>query len=175
MDRSAKALESFCGDDETWVDSWTVSRVGRGLSGAMPGVTGTETVGLTDRRLLWLDENLESVALGDVESVSTDALEHGNAPGSVRVGAAALVFGAIGSVAALFALSLPLATALAPLAVGLLLFVGSVGVARARAETGAEVVQHRLRIETPESVVTVWGDEADVEALAAAVDPSSDR
>lgn len=171
MDRSEKALASFCEDGETWVDSWTVSAVGRGWDAAMPGFS-TQTVGLTDRRLLWLDENLETVELADVESVSTDEVDHSNAPGVVRAGAFALVLGAMASAALAFLLSTPLSTAVLPLAAGALLFVGSIGVARAREETGARLVQHRLQIDAGEDVVTVWGDEGDVAALADALEES---
>lgn len=174
MDRSAKALESFCEDDEAWVDSWTVSAVGRGWGAAIPGSSADETIGLTDRRLLWLDENLESVVLDDVESVTTDVLEHSSAPGSVRLGAVALVLGAFGSAVSLVVLSFPLATALLPLVVGLIVLVGSIGVARARAETGAKNVYHQLLIELDDSFVTVWGDRESVEMLADALDPAAE-
>lgn len=172
MDRSAKALESFCEGDEAWEGSWKVSAVGRGWDAAMPGFS-SETVGLTDRRLLWLDENLETVELTDVEAVSTDTVEHGNAPGVVRAGALALVLGAIGSAVLFLLFSAGLRTAILPLTGGTLLFVGSIGVARAREETGARLMQHRLQIETAESVVTVWGDQEDVQALADALDSES--
>ena len=174
MDRSAKALESFCEDDETWVDSWTVSAVGRGWSAAMPGLAATETVGLTDERLLWFDDDLEAVDRADIEAVSTAVVDHQDATPLVRGGAAALVLGALGSIALLFVLSVPLTTGLVPLAAGLLAFVGSVGFARARKRAGEQLMQHRLRIEAGDSAVTVWGDDEVVESLAAALDRSTD-
>lgn len=159
MDASARALHSFLDEDEEWVESWAVAAVGRGLTAATPRPSGEETVGLTDRRLLWLDENLESVALADVTSVDADAVDHARAPPLVRAGGAALVFGALGSAALLFALSFPLATGLVPFGVGVVAFVATLWVARARAEASDRVRRHRLRIEADGEVLTVWCDE----------------
>ena len=139
----------------------------------MPGFS-RQTIGLTDRRLLWLDENLETVERAAVETVSTDQVEHRNAPRMVRAGGAALVLGALASAVMLFVLSSPLSTASLPLTGGVVLFLTSIGFARARDESGAQLMQHRLQIETPESVVTVWGDQEDVAPLADALDAERD-
>lgn len=172
MDRSAKALESFCGDDETWVDSWRVSAIGRGWNAAMPGFS-KETVGLTDQRLLWLEENLETVDVAAIESVTSDEVSHHSAPGMVRAGGVALVLGAMATAAMLFVFSFSLTTALVPLAIGAGIFALSIGFARARQKSDAQLMQHRLQIETDDSVVIVWGDQEDMATLKDAIEPET--
>lgn len=174
MDRSVRALESFCEDDEEWVDSWTVDVIGRGWKVAPSPSASDRTVGLTDRRLLWLDGELESVTVADVESVTTDVIERRNAPPVVRIGAIAMVLGIAASVASTVLLSVPLTTAVLPFAVGLLAFVATIAVARVRESPVTEHVHHRLKIDTDDGVVSVWDDEATLTSIADALETAAE-
>lgn len=173
MSDDERVLASFCDGDEELGETWQVTAVERGRPRSPPQTGGDETLGLTDRRLLWFDEELDSVALAAVESVDSGVTRHRSAPRIVRIGSGAMVVGLLTTVGATFLSLTTLPVALLPVVVGVVAFAGSLLYARASGQSGTERVQHRLRIDDGGEPVTVWTDEATAAAIASAVE--SDR
>jgi len=170
MDASERALASLLGADEELQETWTVDTINKGLSFSPPGMGTDETLGLTERRLLWLDDELESVAFDDLRDAKIETMQSGSSSAIVRLGVVALVFGVL-TTAGLWLLS-PLSTvvAVAPLAIG----VGTLGLAavtaRLRDEDGEETEQHYLKLRTSRTTVQVFAEADTVAEIAERVE-----
>lgn len=165
-----QVLASFCDGDEAIRETWTVMAVERGRPGAPPQVGGDLTLGLTDRRLLWFDEELGSVALAAVEDVDAGVTRHRSAPRIVRLGSAAMMVGLLATVTATVLSLASLPAAVLPVILGVLAFAGTMVYARVTGQSGSEHSQHRLRIDDGGEPVTVWAEEATTAAVAVALD-----
>ncbi|CCQ32181.1 hypothetical protein HLRTI_002759 [Halorhabdus tiamatea SARL4B] len=164
MDRSERALSSLLGEEEPLRETWRVDTVTRGFEFSPPGLGGSETVGLTDQRLVWLDDELETVDLADVTSVGINSV--GQSPTSMLlvVGPIAVVFGVITSLLLWLFTSLPSIVTLAPVGLGVLAlvaaFVGS------RFQDPADVErQYYLDVKTVETTIQVYATESTVRAM----------
>jgi len=160
-------LRSFLTDDESLHATATVDGVQRGFSATPPRANGTVTVGVTEDRLLWFDDELDELDRTGIESVEGDVVDHQSAPTIVRIGSFVMIAGVV---AALFSYvfggqSLPAALGLA--VGGVLAFVATVAVARVREDAGSEFVKHRLTVEGSEETVQLWGDRDELTTLKA--------
>lgn len=172
MSDDEQVLASFCDGDERLRETWTVTAVERGRPRKPPQAGGDLTLGLTDRRLLWFDEELGSVALAALEGVEPGVTRHRSAPRIVRLGSVAMMLGLLTTVTATVLSLASLPTALLPVIAGVFAFAGALVYARATGQSGSERSQHRLRIDDGGEPVTVWADEATSEAIATALDGS---
>ncbi|WP_136686735.1 hypothetical protein [Halorhabdus amylolytica] len=165
MDRTERALASFLGDDEELVETWTVDTIIRGFELSPPGMGPTETLGLTDRRLLWLDEDLETVEFEDVEAIKTETMQSGTGSAILRLGVLSLAIGILATIALwLFMSFSPLLTA-APFGVGVVTFALSVVTARLRDDDEAGETYHYLAVQTSRTTLQVYATEATVETI----------
>lgn len=165
-----RTLGSVVGDDEQLRETWTVAAVQRGWPRSPPQFGGTQRLGLTDRRLLWFDADLDSVPLATIESVETDAVRHRSAPRIVRIGSGLMVAGLLATVVATVLSLAALTVTLLPVVLGVAAFVATLVYARASAQSGEERVQHRLRVDDGGERVSVWADEDVVSAIEDAVE-----
>lgn len=164
MDRSEQALSSLLGDGEPLRETWSVDTVTRGFEFSPPGFGGSETVGLTDQRLVWLDDELETVDLADVTSVDINSVGQSPASMLLVVGPIAIVLGAVASSVLWFFTSLPSMVTLAPVGLGILAlaaaFVGS------RFQDSEDVErQYYLDVKTIETTIQVYATESTVRAM----------
>lgn len=167
MNRTERALASFLdGDDEELVETWTVDTINRGFELSPPGMGPTETLGLTDRRLLWLDDELESVEFADIKAVKTETTQSGAGSAIVRLGVLGLVIGVLATVVLWLFTSLSTPLTVAPLGVGLFTLVLSAITARRHDDGEAEAAtQHYLVIRTPRTAVQIFAGRESVEEL----------
>lgn len=164
MDRSEQALASLLGEDESLLETWTADTINRGFELSPPGMGGSETLGLTDRRLVWLDDDLETVDLGDVVSVETNSVSR--TPGSTLalIGPVLLVLGAIATVALWLLSSFSVGVVLAPLGIGALVFL--LGLLSTRLRDPDDVDrQYYLEVKTMETTLQVYAMESTVESM----------
>lgn len=171
-DRTAsdeRVLASFLDGEEELRATWRVDAVHRGWATSPPQFGDDVRLGLTDRRLLWDDEELDSVALAAVEDVERDVHVHRSAPRIVRIGSAAMLLGLVTTVGVVGLGLADLTTGLLPIVVGVLAFLGAVGYARFSGQSTVDRVQPRLRIDDGGEQVTVWGEEDALDAVRDAV------
>ncbi|ACV10259.1 hypothetical protein Huta_0070 [Halorhabdus utahensis DSM 12940] len=161
MDPSEKALESLLADDESLVESWTVDTVTRGFEFSPPGLGGTETVGLTDRRIVWLDDELETVDLEDIRSVGVDSVGQSLASMLLITGPIATVLGAIVTIVLRLFTSLPAPLTLAPLGIGLCILVAALVGSRLQDPEDVDR-QYYLDMKTLETTVQIYATESTV-------------
>jgi len=177
MDRTERALASFLDDEEALVETWTVDTINRGFELSPPGMGPTETLGLTDRRLLWLDDDLETVEFADVKAIKTETMQSGTGSAMLRLGVLGLVVSVLAtSLLWLFAsLSTPLT--IAPLGLGLLTFALSAITARRQKEDDGDVeaaTHHYLVVRTPRTSVQIFAERELVEEIHDGVEAARD-
>lgn len=165
-----QVLQSFLHDDESLASIVTIQAAQRGFTTTPPQLAEEATVGVTEQRLLWFDEGLETIDLSAINSVEVGSVEHQSAPTIVRVGSVVLLAGIVaGIVGWLFAglsptVGIGLATA------GVVAFVASIGTARARGDTGGGFEKHRLSIQHDDGVALLWGSETELTTIESALD-----
>jgi|GEM_PF-3528208 len=165
-----RVLQSFLDDDESLVSTATIDDAQHGFGSTPPQHDGGVSVGVSDRRLLWYDNELGTVALSAVESVDIDSIAHQSSPTVVRIGSFVMIAGLVAAlVGSLFA-GQSLQTALALGGGGVLAFVATIVVARLRHETGTGFEKHRLTVDAGEDLLQLWGNEETLESLAGALD-----
>lgn len=175
LDASEQALASFTDDGEEFRRSWTVDTINRGLSLSPPGFGDDQTLGLTDRRLLWLDENLEEVDLDGVMAVERKTISKTSAPLWVRIGAVVLTLGIIATPALWFLTSLSTLEVLTPLLVGVFVYTLTTILARISGQTVEEEIRHQyLQLQTERSVVQIYADKDVLDAVADAIETTPD-
>lgn len=166
MDASERALDSVLAADETLVTTWTVGAIRRGFARRPPQFGADLRLGLTDRRLAWIDEELQSVDRERIDGAETGTVTVAPAPTVVRIGGLAAVLGLVGTAVAWLLGWLSLPAALAPLTAGLAVLVGTALYARFRGLTSARTDYHYCRIDTDEAAVTVFADAETVASIA---------
>lgn len=167
MDRTARALASFLDDGEEMRETWSVDTINRGFELSPPGMGGRETLGLTGRRLLWLDEELETVDLADVITVERESVRQSATPALLAVGGLALVLGVLATAALWLLMSLSTTVTVAPLAVGGAVFVLAMVVGYLREDGSDEGdVHHYLEVKTERTTVQIYAEEALVGEMA---------
>lgn len=175
MDRTERALASFTGEDEELSTTWEVDSIVRGLSFSLPGIGEGETLGVTDSRLLWLDEDLETVEIAAVEDIEITSISRSSAPWTIRLGAIALTLGLIGTPLLWLFASLSLLETLAPLGMGVLVLALTTAIARLRGQTVEEgESQHFARLRTSASVVQIFADEETLEEIVDAIESTAE-
>jgi hypothetical protein len=164
-------LRSFLEEDESLLAVAGVRAAQRGFSTTPPQLADDATVGVTERRLLWFTDELETVDRAEINGVERDSVSHQSAPTVVRLGSFAMIAGLVGAVVAvLFAgQSLPVGLGLA--AGGVAIFAATIGVARVRGDTGGDggFEHHRLNVKTTTELVQLWGDAAALSEIADAL------
>ena len=171
MSDDERVLRSFVGEDEAWQGHWTVTAVKRSAGQLPPGAAGEETVAVTDDRLLWFQNELETVAIDRIENVELEYVEQQAAPPIVLGGGLLFVVGVFASIGAFFAnAGGPMIVAL-PALTGLMVFLATRIVADHTGREGEVRAGHRLRLWVDGDPVSVWGqEEATIEEVAAAID-----
>jgi len=164
MDPSERALDSLLEEGEPLVETWTVDSTTRGLEFSPPGLGGTETVGLTDRRLVWLDDELETVDLADVTSVGIDSVGQSTTSLLLVTGPIATVLGAIVTAVLWLFTSLPGIVTVAPLGLGVFVLLAAVVGSRLQDTENIER-QYYLDVKTTETTVQVYATESTVESM----------
>ena len=165
MDRSEKALASLLADDEQLCETWSVDTINKGFSMSPPGMGPNETLGLTDRRLVWLDEELETIDLDDIRAIEATSVDRSSAPVVVVLGSIAIVLGIIATPLLWLFASLPIEQTLAPLALGIVLYLLSSVITAIRTD-GEEVDrQHYLEVRTARTTAQVYDSKATVEEM----------
>lgn len=167
MDRTERALASVLDDDEELRETWQVDTIKRGFDLSPPGMGSGETLGLSDRRLLWLDDELETVALADVKAVKIETMQAGTASAVLRIGLLSLVISALATIALWLFTSFSTLLTAAPLGLGVFTFALSVVTARLRddGEDEAGETYHYLAVQTPRTTLQVYATEGTVEAI----------
>ncbi|WP_135662059.1 hypothetical protein [Halorhabdus rudnickae] len=166
MDRTERALASFLDGDEELVETWTVDTINRGFELSPPGMGDSETLGLTDRRLLWLDDELETVDLEVIRHVDHESVRPHSTPLLLTVGALALVLGALATPALWLLASLSTVETLAPLAVGVGLFVVTSVLSHVRdGDVDDDEHFHYLELRTERTTVQIYADLEIVDAI----------
>ncbi|MFB6202035.1 MAG: hypothetical protein ABEI98_08490 [Halorhabdus sp.] len=166
MDRSRKALASLLAADEELLESWTVDTINEGFELSPPGMGPDETLGLTERRLIWLDEDLESVDLDDVLVVSGESVSESASPVLATGGILALVLGIVATPALWVLTSLPIAQTIAPLVGGVILFGLATIASHLRTGDDGGNRQHYLEVKTARTTVQVYASEDTVTEMA---------
>ncbi|WP_158854576.1 DUF6232 family protein [Halorhabdus sp. CUG00001] len=164
-DRTEKALRSFLGDDEQLRETWVVDGITRGLSLSVPTLGGSETLGMTDQRLLWLDEELETVALEQVRDLESTSMQPSGAGLLAGLGGLALVFGLLVTPILWLFVDVSAQVALSPIVIGAVLFAAGLAGSRLRDDSDDQPAQHYLQIRTSEATVQVFADDADVDDI----------
>lgn len=172
-------LRSFLSDEESLLSTATAEAVQTGFTTTPPQLGDDVAVGVSDRRLLWFDDELETIDRSSIESVERDAVSHQSAPAIARIGSFLMIGGIVaGLVSAVFT-DQPLLVSVGLAVAGILAFAATVGVARVRGDTGGGIEKHRLTIEHDGGLVLVWSTESALAELAAALDeraaPEQDR
>lgn len=163
MDRSEQALASLL-EDEPLEETWTVDTINRGFELSPPGMGDTETLGLTDRRLVWLAEELESVDVSDIRSMDVESVNQAPSSALVLLGPVLGLLGAPLSAALWLFTSLSIEIVLAPLAIGALVFVVGLVSSQFGSDDDAEVY-HYLELRTVDSTVQVYATPDLVETI----------
>ncbi|WEL21467.1 hypothetical protein [Halorhabdus sp. BNX81] len=164
MDPSEQALASLLDEGESLEETWTVDTISRGFELAAPGLGSRETLGLTGKRLVWLDEEFETVDLEAVESVETNAVSQSPTSILIVIGVLGIVLGTIVTPLLWVFTSLSMELTLAPLVVGLLALVLGVVGTRLWDREDAEQ-QHYLDVKTMTETIQIYATEATVETI----------
>lgn len=164
-----EVLQSVLADDESLDTTATLSAVHRGFSTTPPQLAADVRAGVTERRLLWVDDGLEAVERSAIEGVERGTVSHQSAPRVVRAGSFVMLVGVVaGLVAGVFGgQSLPVAAGLA--LGGVAVFGATIALARVQGHTGGGFEHHRLTVETPEELVQLWGDPEALSAVESAL------
>lgn len=164
----AQILQSFLDGDEELQATVTVEAVQRGFSTSPPMSGDDVTVGVTRDRLLWFDDELETVPLDEIERVEQSHIEHQSAPTIVRLGSFGLIFGILAAIGTAVATDYSLLVSIALVAGGALAFVATILVARSRDESGSQFEKHRLVVEG-DAMVLIWGQQDALSAIESAI------
>lgn len=178
MTDDERVLASFLEAEEPLRETWRIAGVTLGAAATPPPTNREVPVGLTDRRLVWYDEDRDeafgAVALSAVSATERDAHDHRSAPRIVRGAGAALALGVLTSVA-LFVFELgALRAAAAPALLGVIAFLVALAYARWYELEATVRTYPFLRIDDGERDVTLWGPSAELDAIAAALGESAD-
>lgn len=164
MDRSEQALASLLDEDESLQETWNANTINRGFEMSPPGMGGSETLGLTERRLVWLDEELETLELADVVSVDTNAIAQSATSLLFGIASLSIVVGAIASIVLWLFTSFSTVVTLAPVGIGVILLL--VAFLRSRVRDSEDVeYQHFLEVKAAETIVQVYATESTVESM----------
>lgn len=150
-------LKSFLDDDESLRSTATVDAVQRGFTTTPPQLEDSVTVGVTDRRLLWFDEELDTIERSAIESVERDSVSHRSAPTVVRVGSFAMIAGIVAGLVGGLVGGLSLPVSLGLVAGGIAVFAATLALARVRGDTASGFEKHRLTVETDDQLIQLWG------------------
>lgn len=173
MGTDEQILTSFLDDDEELIDVWHVGTVGQGLHRPPLGPTATEeAVAITERRLLWFEDELRTIPLDDVDSLDRDVVEHTTAPRAVRLASVGLLLGLTATGIAVLFSSLPTVLALVPAGVGLAAFLTVLLAARQRGLSGSARSFPYLQVETRDGTTTLWGPDDALAEIATALERS---
>lgn len=171
-------LRSFLADDESLLAVAGVRAAQRGFSTTPPQLADDAIVGVTERRLLWYEGELETVDRADINGVEPDSVSHQSAPTVVRVGSFAMIAGIVAGVAATVFAGQSLAVALGLAAGGIAIFAATIGLARIRGDTvedGGGFEHHRLNVKTTTQLVQLWGDENALSSIETALEAEADE
>jgi hypothetical protein len=174
-DRTEQALRSFLADDEQLLATWTVDGITRGLSLSVPTLGASETLGLTDRRLLWLDEELETVPLEDVHELEATSMQASGAGLLAGVGGLALALGLLITPLLWVFTDVSAQLALAPIVIGAVTFVAGLAGSRVRDDSDDRPAHHYLQIRTVKTTVQVFADESVVAAIREQIETATDE
>jgi hypothetical protein len=170
MSDDERVLRSFVADDEEWLECWSLTAVKRSV-GQLPPKSGTETVALTDERVLWFDDELEDVWLAAVEETDREYVERQSAPPMVLGGGLLFVLGVFITLGAFFASAGDAFVIAMPAMTGLAAFLATWVVANVTDREGETWAGHRVRLWLAEGPVSIWGDdEATMADLQATVE-----
>ncbi|WP_181686860.1 DUF6232 family protein [Halorhabdus salina] len=174
-DRAKQALRSFLGDDEQLLETWAVDGATRGLSLSVPTLGDSETLGLTDQRLLWLDEDLETVPLENIRDLEPTSMQPSGAGLLAGVGGLALALGLLVTPILWVFVDVSARMALAPIVIGAVLFVAGLVGSRLRDDSDDRPAQHYLQIRTSETTVQVFADDSDIEDIRERIATATDE
>lgn len=162
-------LQSFLADDESLLCTAALNAVQDGLTTAPPQLGGDVAVGVTEHRLLWFDDELETVERSAIESVERDTVSHQSAPTIARIGSFLMIAGIVGGVVSVVFTAQPLIVSAGLAVGGILAFAATIAVARARGDTGGGIEKHCLTVERDGGPVLLWGREDALSSLATAL------
>lgn len=168
-DTDVQILRSFLDDGEELRSTVTVEAVQRGFSASPPAVGDDVAVGVTRDRLLWFDDELESLPLGDVHTVEQSYIEHRSAPTVVRLGSFGFILGVLAAIGTAVATDHSLLVSVALAVAGAIAFVASILHARSRGESGSTFEKHRLLVESEDAMVLIWGTADALSTIESAV------
>ena len=164
MDRSEQALSSLLDAEESLLETWHVDTINRGFELSPPGMGDSETIGLTDRRLIWLDDELESVHVSDIRSTGVESVNQAPSSALVLLGPVLGLLGAPLSAALWLFTSFSFEIVLAPLALGGLVFAVGLVISQLGDNDDAEIY-HYLEIRTVDSTVQVYATAETAETI----------
>lgn len=169
MDPSETAIASLLEADESLLETWTVDTVTRGFEFSPPGLGGTETAGLTDRRLVWLGDEFESIDLADLRSVGIDSVGQSPASMLLVVGPIATVIGAIVTFLLVLFTSQPAVISYGPLGIGAFILLTAVVGSRFQDPDDVDR-QYYLDVKTLETTVQIYATESTVRSMHERID-----
>lgn len=162
-------LTSFLAADERLVSTATADGVVRGFTTTPPQFGDGVTVGVTDHRLIWFDDELGELDSGQIDEVDIETVAHRTAPLVVRLGSFAMLAGLVAGVVAGTLTGQPLTVSLGLAGGGIAAFALSLAVARYSGDRGGGFERHRLTVQTADDHVEIWGDPDDLASIEAAL------
>lgn len=163
-------LQSFLSDDESLLWTEHVEAVQDGFTTTPPQMGDDVTVGVTEQRLLWFDDELAAVDRSAIDSVERDTVGHRSAPTIVRIGSLAMLAGLVAAVVSTAFAGQPLTVAAGLAIGGIAVFAATIALARIRGDASGDFEKHRLTVTHDDGLVLLWGSENGLSSLAAALD-----
>lgn len=170
MSDDERVLRSFVAEDEALLGLWNVTQIKRSKGHVPPSPVGEETVAVTAERVLWFQNELEEVRIGDLEDAEAEYVEQQAAPPMVMGGGLLFVLGIFVSIGGLIAGVGDTLLLAMPALTGLAVFLGTRVLANVTDSEGETRNGHRLRLWTDDGPVSIWGhDQATMDAVKDAI------